>query len=875
MKKKVARVLSMVLVSGMLFSIAACNSEKKSKVVKISEDDPYFTDKTVVLYQPESTSDQVSVTNMIDLGDKFAVMLDIYLSPDDGMMGGPITTYSASGHVVMESEAILTDNFEEDLESTDMDIEDTDVASNEEGDGDEYIDDESEGESEDELEDEFIDMDEGIYDEGYEDEYYDDWSQYQKQILIFFDYDGNKLSEIDMSDKLSDPDAYFMSMTKDGKGNLLLCFQKNEYTEFSYKSSILLKTIDTEGQSVGQDIAIELGEYESAYSVDTDGEGHLIVQKWGERGGMLGIYDESGKLLFDIKPEGEYADFGGIYPINGELYVLLYQSDSMGVYKVDFEAKKLGAEIDASNLIISTPIITDDGVYLNKSSGIYTYDLDTGKEEQVMSWNDTDINVAEAAYSSVLPISKDKILISQSYYYGTMSYYGAVDTEEEIEPLTLTVLDRAAKNPHAGKTIMTLGGLNIGYDSALTEQILKFNKSDKEFRIEIADYVDRLDASLLMNDIEDSYEKALIDLNQKLYLDIANGDGPDLLHTSYNPANMDRYIAKGLLVDFYELAKDDDSFAKENFLPNILTAFEVDGKLYEMPISFVLSGWSGPERLIGSRTGWTFDEFNQFVDGLPSDTIVFANRTQKTMLYELLSASLGKFLDYEKSQATFSSEDFYSILELAKTLGSPISENEMYDEGNYVDEWELMSKGKLAMSSAYVYSPAAIVDQNSMFAEPVTFVGYPSESKQGLLCSSNGHFSIISTSSNQDGAWRFIKSMIDEDFQNSLAKQGYGIPVRASSFEKHIEEAVKQYEQMYSMYGDMGGYGMGNYELTDEDIELYREIVSNATVREQTDAQIMAIINEEAPAFFTGQKTAQDVAAIIDNRVKTILSERS
>src|SRR5690606_24107136 len=145
--------------------------------------------------------------------------------------------------------------------------------------------------------------------------------------------------------------------------------------------------------------------------------------------------------------------------------------------------------------------------------------------------------------------------------------------------------------------------------------------------------------------------------------------------------NMDRYIAKGLLVDFYELAKDDDSFAKENFLPNILTAFEVDGKLYEMPISFVLSGWSGPERLIGSRTGWTFDEFNQFVDGLPSDTIVFANRMQKTMLSELLSASLGKFLDYEKSQATFSSEDFYSILELAKTLGSPISENEMYDEG--------------------------------------------------------------------------------------------------------------------------------------------------------------------------------------------------
>ncbi|NLT11790.1 MAG: extracellular solute-binding protein [Clostridiaceae bacterium] len=875
MKKKFARVMSMLLVSGMLFSVAACNSGKKGKVVKISEDDPYFSAKTVVLYQPESTSDQVSITNMVDLGDKFAVVMDIYLGSGIEMMySGDVITKSVEIDGEMVDMEIINSP-----ETTDIDNEDTDVAADQEGDEDveegtdeEIIDD---GLSEEGTDEEIIDdgMSEEDFEDYYEDEYYeDDWSQYQKKILVFFDYDGNKLSEIDISDMMNDPNAYFTSMTKDGKGNLLLCFDQSEYTNNTYKSSLLLKTIDKDGNPVGEDITIENKENEYIYSAIMDGNGHIVAQKDGQNGSVLGVYDLTGKFLFDIKPEGDYPYIQGIYPINGELYVSIY-SEKVGVYKVDFEAQKFGAKIDAPNLLFYTPVITDNGLFINKPSGVYSYDLTTGKEEQIMSWNDTDISITTASQSSMLPVSKDKILLSELYYYGPMSYYGGVpDLDAEIEPLTLTVLTREAKNPHAGKTIMTLGGLDIGYDDALAKQILEFNKVDEKYRIEIQDYSDRLDMSLVMSEDEDGYLKALNDLNQKIYLDIVNGDGPDILYSSYYSANMDRYVAKGLLVDFYDIAKDDADFAKEDFLPNILSAYEVNGKLYEMPTGFYMTGWVGPERLIGSRSGWTFEEFNQFVDGLSSDTVVFANRTQKDMLSSLLNASLGKFLDYDKSQANFSNEEFYGILELAKQLGTPLTQDELYSDENYVDEYALMSSGKLALQDAYVFSPMGVAESKSYFAEPVTFVGYPSEEKSGLMCSSSGTFSIVSTSGSQDGAWRFIKSMVGADYQDSYAKNGYGIPVRISSFEKQIELVKKQAEDMNN--GEFY-YGMGSYELTDEDIEFYREIVANATVRGQIDEQILGIINEEAPAFFSGQKTAQDVAAILDNRVKTILSERS
>ena len=42
----------------------------------------------------------------------------------------------------------------------------------------------------------------------------------------------------------------------------------------------------------------------------------------------------------------------------------------------------------------------------------------------------------------------------------------------------------------------------------------------------------------------------------------------------------------------------------------------------------------------------------------------------------------------------------------------------------------------------------------------------------------------------------------------------------------------------------------------------------------QVDMAIFAIVMEEAPAYFNGQKSADDVSKTIQNRVSTMLAEQ-
>ena len=63
--------------------------------------------------------------------------------------------------------------------------------------------------------------------------------------------------------------------------------------------------------------------------------------------------------------------------------------------------------------------------------------------------------------------------------------------------------------------------------------------------------------------------------------------------------------------------------------------------------------------------------------------------------------------------------------------------------------------------------------------------------------------------------------------------------------------------------------------LTQEQVDDFKAMVDNASVGGNYDSDILDIINEEAAAFFSGDKSADDVAALIQNRVSIYLGETS
>ena len=53
-----------------------------------------------------------------------------------------------------------------------------------------------------------------------------------------------------------------------------------------------------------------------------------------------------------------------------------------------------------------------------------------------------------------------------------------------------------------------------------------------------------------------------------------------------------------------------------------------------------------------------------------------------------------------------------------------------------------------------------------------------------------------------------------------------------------------------------------------------KKIIGNIHVCYETDPTVMMIIEEEAPAFFSGQRSLDDVIHNINNRAKQVVSER-
>ena len=69
-------------------------------------------------------------------------------------------------------------------------------------------------------------------------------------------------------------------------------------------------------------------------------------------------------------------------------------------------------------------------------------------------------------------------------------------------------------------------------------------------------------------------------------------------------------------------------------------------------------------------------------------------------------------------------------------------------------------------------------------------------------------------------------------------------------------------------------YSENGEPLTEEMGEEYKKMLANVRGRALSDPTAMLIVSEEAPGYFTGQKSLTDVVSIIQNRCSTIVKER-
>ncbi|MDR2547568.1 MAG: extracellular solute-binding protein, partial [Lachnospiraceae bacterium] len=154
--------------------------------------------------------------------------------------------------------------------------------------------------------------------------------------------------------------------------------------------------------------------------------------------------------------------------------------------------------------------------------------------------------------------------------------------------------------------------------------------------------------------------------------------------------------------------------------------------------------------------------------------------------------------------------------------------------------------------------------ENLYFQEETTIKGWPSSGGNGIRFFSAGYFSIVKPSKNPDGAWEFLKYILD----NNTSPHNTMLPVNLSLLHEFAEDEYNRWsDNNVIQIGDtiVDGYSRAD---TDKLIELCKSV----STLDRSNPVITRIIDEEIGIYLNGQKSADEVINIIENRINIYLA---
>ena len=394
-----------------------------------------------------------------------------------------------------------------------------------------------------------------------------------------------------------------------------------------------------------------------------------------------------------------------------------------------------------------------------------------------------------------------------------------------------------------------------GSGFVLPEQVSIFNQINKDFKIEIIDY--------------SIFDDGIMRLN----VEIIAGTAPDMIYWgngregiigNFNP---EIYSRAGVLVDLYEYIDSDNDIDRSSLLPNLLGALEsAGGELFEMPISFYLQLYAGSADVLGTKPGWTFEEYFALLEKYPEATHPFGFGTWELFLWDAISNNYEAFIDWEKGEAYFDTSEFAGLLQMAKAY---------WDTGPSRLEIKYIQEGKQLLSRGVIFDVSSIQRFEALFGSGVNVIGFPTAKGIGNSFILNGSISINAASDHIDECWEFIKDLLSYDVQLNLLN---GFPMNCDALAERLDNAP-QYEEAGSGTGTMDSEGdrwMVIYtDATKEEIALVRGLIESTDRVYRGNNDTMEIIEEVASLYLSGDRTLEDAVRIIQSRIQTYVSEKS
>ena len=498
---------------------------------------------------------------------------------------------------------------------------------------------------------------------------------------------------------------------------------------------------------------------------------------------------------------------------------------------------------------------------------IYKYNAETNAEEKVLdnNWYSPyfyDFNPDKNPEISVLHYSEEKIVL---YFHGTDGFPTARLVDSDI--CSVMVLTKTQTNPHEGKKVIEISApLDGSFSDYLSSAIVSFNETDPEYLIRIwSKYNDGIKAGRGFPMLDPQIERAYT-----LVRELEGSDCPDIV------VNMDKKEAMNdkTLLDMSAFL---DESVKQELFDNILQASKVDGKLYFIPVTLEVEGLIVKEEDVGKdKTGMTFEEYGNYVENAlsgaqPYDYPESRYNYRDVFLMsciDMKSAVEGEKVDFDSEQFRKAAE--YAKGNFAENRGNPdeyipFAEEEQRPrpDGRYVHMTNFIN---------YVMNCSGEQDVCSV-------IGTPSVTGQGPRFTAQESISVAAKSGQQEGCKKFINYLLGGKFISKEELSISSICINKDAMKSEISLISKYYNEIYEYEMEYGLFNksqlktMGYKEATETMQQKFYDMLSTLSVYYMDDKEIKNIINEELAAYYSGDKSIDDVIRFINDRVTKYVNE--
>jgi hypothetical protein len=164
----------------------------------------------------------------------------------------------------------------------------------------------------------------------------------------------------------------------------------------------------------------------------------------------------------------------------------------------------------------------------------------------------------------------------------------------------------------------------------------------------------------------------------------------------------------------------------------------------------------------------------------------------------------------------------------------------------------------LVAAASWVTDVSKLCYEEKMAGCRLSFIGWPTVDGS---CGSDLYLfapvGICSRTAYSEGCWSFLKFMLTDfsaESENSLP-----------AYMPYLQSLVRHAQQDESSYA---------VQMTSEDAERFFSLLSDIENTMLYDEALLNIIDESSVLFFAGQKTAEDTAAVIQNRAQLYMAEQ-